>query len=154
MVVAYRSGSQTIQLSSDLYLNWGVPRHFMEAYIAKHNLKSRTFDIAFPADETDDNEFDRFKRDYRGNESSFDILVHTQSEAAIIKYGDPLFVQSLEKEFVGQSKACGSSGKRQRKETVAGSTQPPANSGHSPSIITKPNGSKVPHVSSRGQHCL
>lgn len=139
---------QTIQLSSDLYPNWGAPRHSMEAYIAKHNLQSRTFDIVFPADETDNIEFDRFKRNYRGNGSSFDILVHTQSEAAIIKYGDPLFVQSLEKQFAGQSKACGSSAKR-KKKTVAGSTKPLANNG--PSSSTEPqrsNGSSSMEVQS------
>ena len=120
---------QTIKLSSDLYPKWGTSRHFMEAYIARHSPQSRMFDIVFPADEADEEELDRFKRQYKGHPKGFNILVHTQSEAAIIKYGDPLLVQSLGKQFAGRtSTSTGGHMKRRKTETVSvvESTQPQA----------------------------
>lgn len=108
---------QTVNLSSDLFPKCRTPRHFMEAYIAKHNLTSRSFDMVFPAEADDANELHRFKREYRGNARCFGIVVYTFIEAAIIKYGDPLFVQTLETQFAGAVS------KRQKKETLARSTQ-------------------------------
>ena len=96
---------QTIRISSEMFPNWVVQKHLVNAYIAGHDSSAHVFELVFP-DEYQPHEFDHFKNEYTGNAAAFKLDVYKgQSEASIIKFGESNFVRSLEKTFRRESKA-------------------------------------------------
>ena len=90
---------KTIRISSEMFPDWDIAKHLVNAFVSGHDSKARAFELVFP-DEYDSQEFDRFKKEYTGNAAAFNLNVYKgQSEASIIKFGESNFVRSLEKTF-------------------------------------------------------
>ena len=105
---AKRLVHKTIRLSSKMFPKWDTQERYLNVYIARHDLKSRTFDFVFPGEFDKPDDFSRFKAEYKGRLTvklqELNVKVfHRQKEATILDFGDPDFVKGLQRTYVGDA---------------------------------------------------